>query len=155
MNATPTPTPTWPAFTTQSDDDVIIAAVSLVRLAALCGTPCVHSADVSRAGTHGPVDDDLASVVIARVLTTELHSDLLVHITVDADLAGCRPSLGEARIVGRRTSAPLATAVIEIPGAEGGALPCRLPADLQAGDLVVIPCSGTTRLRSITPSQRL
>lgn len=144
------PADVWPAFTTHAEDDVVIAAVSLVRLAALCGTPCVHTADSTTAGTHGSLEDELASVVVARVVTAGLHGDLLLHVTVDADLSGCRPALGDARLVGREAADEPTPAVIDVPGAAAGELHCELPADLRPGDLLVIPCSGTTPLRSIT-----
>ena len=45
LRTKPLTTDSWPAFTTHSDDDVVIAALSIGRLVEWCGTPCVHTAD--------------------------------------------------------------------------------------------------------------
>ncbi|MET0990338.1 MAG: hypothetical protein ABWY54_06810 [Glaciihabitans sp.] len=88
--------------------------------------------------------------MIAGVVTAKLLGDLRLRVTVDADLSGCRPALGDARLVGREAAAESTPAVIVVPGAAAGDLHCELPADLRAGDLLVIPCSGVTVLHNIT-----
>lgn len=139
----------WPAFTSHSDADVVIAAVSLVRLADLCGTPCVHTADAHDGSSSGHLGDNPVSVVIARVLSAELRSDLLLHVTLDADLADCEPTLEASRVIARAPGAFLTAAVVDTPMGSGEALACQLPADLRAGDVLVIPCHGTARLHSV------
>ena len=152
MTHTPTlaPTDMWPAFTTHSDTDVVIAAVSLTRLVGWCGTPCVHTADAVIPNSGGrPSESDLASVVIARVVSVEWRSDLGLHAVIDADLSGCQPLLAEARLMAR-TSARARTVVIltsERGALEGHAV--LLPADLTAGDLVVVPCTGVSVLHAV------
>jgi len=144
------PTDMWPAFTTHSDSDVVIAAVSLTRLVGWCGTPCVHTADAVIPNSGGrPSESDLASVVIARVISVEWRSDLGLHAVIDADLAGCQPLLAQARLMGR-TSARTSTVVIlksERSAPEGYA--ALLPADLAAGDLIVVPCTGVSVLHAV------
>jgi len=140
-------TDSWPAFTTHSDDDVVIAALSITRLVEWCGTPCVHTADAAIPGSEGrPSESELSSVVAARVVSVEWRSDLRLHVTIDAELAGCEPVLQEARLLGRASVAGPASVVLE-GGADGYAT--YLPGDLAAGDLVVIPCLGVTLLHDI------
>ena len=140
------PTDTWPAFTTHSPGDVVIAAVSLVRLVEWCGTPCVHTADAADPSTNGhPSDTELASVVIARVTSVELRSDLLLHVGIDADLAGCRPTGAAAVLIGRASTSAVASARL----GSGRTFATSLPADVVVGDLVVIPCEGVTTLHDV------
>jgi hypothetical protein len=165
MSSFSTPTPTspivtaaaagesaWPAFTSHLDDDVVIAAVSLVRLSDLCGTPCVHTADAHTPHTaHDDhhLGDHPVSVVIARVLSSELRGDLLLHVTLDADLTGCQPALEAARVIARAPGAFLTAAVVDGPTGSEAAMACQLPADLRAGDVIVIPCHGAARLHDV------
>jgi hypothetical protein len=140
----------WPAFTTHTGDDVIVAAVSLTRLVEWCGTPCVHTSDAAVAGTDGhPSETELASVVIARVLAVEWRSDLRMHVTIDADLDGGRPILSQARVIGRRATVHLSTATLEAPDAADFAFATQLPSDVVVGDLVVVPCLGVTLLHDV------
>lgn len=140
----------WPAFTTHTDHDVIIAALSIERLVEWCGTPCVHTADAAIPGSGGrPSESELASVMAARVIAVEWRSDLRLHVAIDADLSGCRPILEEARLVGREsTSAPASIVLESVRGAADGYV-TSLPGDIAAGDLVVIPCLGVTMLHGI------
>jgi hypothetical protein len=149
-------TDSWPAFTTHSDDDVVIAALSITRLVDWCGTPCVHTADAAIPGSEGrPSDSELSSVLVARVASVEWRSDLRLHVVIDADLAGCAPLLAEARLLGRASDTGPASVVLESvsggAGSSGSAdgYATRLPGDLAAGDLVVIPCLGVTLLHDI------
>lgn len=163
MTDTPTATPTitsrpkpmlttehWPAFTTHTERDVIVAALSLARLVDWCGTPCVHTADAVVPGSDGrPSDSELASVLLTRVVSAEWRSDLRLHVAIDADLGGCRPYLEQARLIGRTSTAYAASVTLEsdAPGTVGYAT--SLPADISAGDLIVIPCIGVTLLHDI------
>jgi hypothetical protein len=143
----------WPAFTTHTADDVIVAAVSLTRLVEWCGTPCVHTADAALPGSGGhPSETEMASVVIARVLAVEWRSDLRMHVTIDADLDGGRPILGQARVIGREATVHLSTATLEAPGAGDFAFAAQLPSDVVVGDLVVVPCLGATLLHDVKVS---
>jgi hypothetical protein len=140
----------WPAFTTFASDDVVVAAVSLTRLVEWCGTPCVHTADAALPGTHGlPSPTEMASIVIARVVAVQWRSDLRMHVTIDADLDGCRPILSEARVIGRQATVHRSTATLEAPGAEDFAFAAQLPSDVVLGDLIAVPCLGATLLHDV------
>ncbi|WP_411699104.1 hypothetical protein [Conyzicola sp.] len=140
----------WPAFTTHTESDVIIAALSITRLVEWCGTPCVHTADAAIPGSGGrPSESELASVVAARVVSAEWRSDLRLHVVIDADLSGCDPTAGEARLLGRASDASPASVVLESLHPRGGGSATYLPADIAVGDLVIIPCRGVTLLHDI------
>ena len=94
----------------------------------------------------------MASVVIARVLAVEWRSDLRMHVTIDADLDGGRPILGQARVIGREATVHLSTATLEAPGAGDFAFAAQLPSDVVVGDLVVVPCLGATLLHDVKVS---
>ncbi|TBN58359.1 hypothetical protein EYE40_13690 [Glaciihabitans arcticus] len=143
----------WPAHTVITEDDVIIAAVSLVRLAEICGTPCVHNDEAHPAHPHSePSKGELASVVVAEVQSAEWRSDLRLHVTINADLSGCSTDLTETRLIGRRSGAYRASVVLECatPGAFGFAT--DLPADVSRGDLIVVPCQGISLLHTVKTS---
>lgn len=144
----------WPAFTTFASDDIVVAAVSLTRLVEWCGTPCVHTADAALPGSDGhPSGTEMASVVIARVVAVQWRSDLRMHVTIDADLDGCRPILSEARVIGRQPTVHRSTATLEAMGAEDFAFAAQLPSDVAVGDLVAVPCLGATLLHDIRVGQ--
>ena len=140
----------WPAFTTHTDHDVIIAALSIERLVEWCGTPCVHTADAAIPGSGGrPSESELSSVMAARVVAVEWRSDLRLHVAIDADLSGCRPILEEARLVGRESTSGPASIVLESVRGVADGYATSLPGDIAVGDLVVIPCLGVTLLHDI------
>lgn len=165
MTDTPTATPTitssarrvapltteaWPAFTTHTDRDVIVAALSLSRLVDWCSTPCVHTADAVVPGSDGrPSESELASVLLTRVTSAEWRSDLRLHVAIDADLGGCLPFLEHARLIGRTSTAYQASVTLESAATEIVGYATSLPADIAAGDLVAIPCIGVTLLHDI------
>ncbi|PRY64336.1 hypothetical protein B0I08_11343 [Glaciihabitans tibetensis] len=143
---------TWPAFTVHTEQDVVIAAISMLRLVDLCGTPCVHTADAVQPRSGGrPSNTETASVVVARVLHVEWRSDLRLHVYIDADVRGCQPAGGELRVIGRESSEHSATTTIEVNGltGPGSGFATRVPADVRAGDLLVIPCCGPTILHDV------
>ena len=145
----------WPAFTTHTDNDVIIAALSINRLVEWCGTPCVHTADAVIPGSGGrPSESELSSVVAARVIAVEWRSDLRLHVVIDADLVGCQPIVEEVRLVGRATSSSAASVVLEADTARRDGYATYLPGDIAVGDLVVIPCLGVTLLHDVKVSRR-
>jgi hypothetical protein len=140
----------WPAFTTHTGDDVVIAALSINRLVEWCSTPCVHTADAAIPGSGGrPSDSELSSVVAARVISARWLGDLRLHVVIDADLSGCLPIVEEARLLGRESHAAPASVVLRSgrPAADGFA--AYLPGDIAAGDLVVVPCRGVTLLHDV------
>ena len=140
----------WPAFTTHTTTDVVIAVLSINRLVEWCGTPCVHTADASVPNTGGrPSDSELGSVVVARVLSVEWRSDLRLHVAIDADLSGCVPTLDEARLLGRETVANPSSVTLETTSGRAEGYATLLPGDIRAGDLVVVPCRGVTLLHGV------
>ena len=146
----PAPTDHWPAFTNHTTSDVVIAAVSITRLVEWCGTPCVHTADAVVPNTGGrPSESELASVVIAQVLTVEWRSDLRLHVAIDANLDGCVPVLSQARLMGRESHGRAAAVILEAHADAVDGHAVSLPADIAPGDLVVMPCAGVTLLHNI------
>ena len=140
----------WPAFTTHTATDVVIAALSINRLVEWCGTPCVHTADAAIPQTGGrPSDSELGSVVVARVLSVEWRSDLRLHVVIDADLSGCAATLDEARILGRETAVPVSSVTLEAAARSAAGYATLLPGDIRPGDLVVVPCTGVTLLHDV------
>ena len=145
----------WPAITTHTLDDVIIAALSMSRLVEWCGTPCVHTADAAMPHTGGrPSDSELSSVVVARVISAQWRSDLRLHVVIDANRSGCRPIVEEARLLGRASIASPASVVLESSCARRDGYAAHLPGDIAAGDLVVVPCLGVTVLHDIKVPRR-
>ncbi|MCS5498128.1 hypothetical protein NY547_12830 [Cnuibacter physcomitrellae] len=131
----------WPESTTATTTDVVVAGVSLCRLAEVCDTPCVHSAAAALPGTHGrPSPTGEATVVVATVLQAEGG-----RIRLDADLSRVSPQLAEARLLGRVSTARITRFAI---GSLQDAV-VSLPADVLPGDLVAVPCAGTVCLRDL------
>lgn len=150
LRTKPLATDSWPAFTTHSDDDVVIAALSIARLVEWCGTPCVHTADSAIPNSGGrPSESELSSVVAARVTSVEWRSDLRLHVVIDAELSGCLPIVEEARLLGRASVTSPVSVVLESRSAGRDGYATYLPGDIAAGDLVVVPCLGVTLLHDI------
>jgi hypothetical protein len=140
----------WPEYTVATPDDVTVAGLSLVTLVQWCGTPCVHTAAAVIPGTNGrPSETELASVVIVRVLSAAIENGQL-NVWIDGELDGCAAIASETRMIGRASTAPASAAAIFSVSAH---TPVRhaleLPADVSAGDLLVIPCTGVTTLRNV------
>lgn len=143
----------WPAFTVLAPDDVVVAGVALSRLVKWCGTPSVHNSGAALPGSGGLASaTDKASVVVARVVSVEWRGDLRMHVTIDANLSGCRPTIGEARVIGRQATVHLSSTTLSGPIGASESLPARLPSDLVEGDLIVVPCLGATLLHEVKGS---
>jgi hypothetical protein len=140
----------WPAHTTVSPTDVTIAGLSLVTLVEWCETPCVHTAAAVIRGTNGRASEtELASVVVTRV-TSVSRTDGQLGVWVDAELNRCTAICGEARLIGRASTAHAASAVL-FPASPSGTVhrALYLPDDLVEGDLIAVPCIGVTLLRNV------
>lgn len=148
----------WPEHTSATVDDVVIAGVSLVRLAALCETPCVHTAEafVPGARMRPALRHDVAVIVVA--ITDVIDTPTGRVALIDGELSGARALWHESRLIGRVSTAPAAdwsmlnasaTAMTE-PGATAA-----LPADVRRGDLVAIPCAGAVALHDVRPAARV
>jgi hypothetical protein len=140
----------WPAFTTHTAPDVIVAAISMTRLVEWCGTPCVHTAEAVIPHSGGrPSDTETDSVVITRVLSTEWRSDLRLHVTVDADLGRSLPIMSESRIIGREVDPAVASVTLESSAHGSLGFATSLPAKIAVGDLIAIPCRGIALLHDL------
>ena len=140
----------WPAFTTLTSSDVVVAAVSLTRLVEWCGTPCVHTADAAAVdGGDRSAEAQSASVVVTRVLAVEWRSDLRLHVAIDADLSTSSPAMTESRIIGREAGPSMASVTLEAHGPTGLGFATELPALIAVGDLIAIPCRGIARLHDL------
>jgi hypothetical protein len=151
----------WPNFTTTSTVDVTIAGVSLLRLVDWCGTPCVHTAPAPPAIARRR-DSDMASVIVAKVLAVEpraadpdgthLGAGIgTLDVWIDADLSGCSAFPSETRMIGRASTAH--DTVVRLRSESGDfSAPFELASDIHFGDLLAIPCSGTTSLHDIDPN---
>ena len=142
----------WPEFTTTSVQDVVVAGVSLTRLAAWSGTPCIHSAAAVVPGTGGmPSEGSTASVVVTRVVEVAAAADGMLDVWIDARLTEVPAATAELRMIGRVSTACDAPARIHQAGAAGVLHVEALVSDLRAGDLLAVPCVGTVVLRQIDP----
>ncbi|MFC7431962.1 MULTISPECIES: hypothetical protein [unclassified Agrococcus] len=136
----------WPEETRARVDDVVVGGLSLRAVAAVTGTPCIHAGAAVRPGTGGlPSPDAVTSVVVAMVVA-------LVPVAggcgaaLDVDARGVPLAWGEARLLGRASTARrVPTAVVSCGLVI--ATP-RLVADLHPGDLVAIPGAGRVRIRA-------
>ncbi|WIE65103.1 hypothetical protein DEI99_000825 [Curtobacterium sp. MCLR17_036] len=149
----------WPAHTVPTTDDVLVAAISMVRLADLAGTPCVHTAEQAppryRPRDWAPRD---VSVAVASVARVRRPRPGVVLLELDAVLPRCAV-LEQVRLIGRTSTAPLSTmyVVTRCDGETDGPfhrLPTPLPADVRAGDLVCFPCLATVRHRDVVEPVR-
>ena len=146
----------WPDHTEATTTDVVIAGVSMLRLAELCATPCVHTGErtiaARRAG--GALRTDIA-VVIARVVMVVTNADADRVVLIDACLEGVEAVWSEMRLIGRASTAGDAGAILLDGNAEGSTPKpphVALPGDLRAGDLLLLPCVGTVSLHQVRPS---
>jgi hypothetical protein len=138
----------WPEFTTTTTSDVVVAGVSLIRLAEWCGTPCVHTAAAVVPGTGGkPSDSELASVVVLRVVGVTARHDGGLDVRLDGELHLVAAMTAEARLIGR-------VSTIRDARAHVGASVIDLPGDLREGDLLAIPVRGVARLHDVDPRRR-
>jgi len=149
----------WPAYTETTTDDVLVAAVSMVRLAGLTGTPCVHTAEQAppryRPRSWSPRD---VSVAVASVVRVRRSRTGVVLLELDAVLPPFAV-LDQVRLIGRvSTAAPTRTSVVmPYDGSDGEPfhrLPAPLPADVREGDLLCFPCVSAIRHRDVVEPVR-
>lgn len=154
----------WPATTAATTTDVVIAGVSLTRLAEWCGTPCVHTAPAVIPHSGGrPSASEQATVVLASVTGVGVSAGGTLIATIDADLDDVNAVWSELRLIGRVSTAH--TSIVAIRGIETerssitdpAADECwplhlaGLPGDLRIGDLVAVPCPGAIARRHLHP----
>lgn len=135
----------WPAHTSLSTTDVIVADVPMLHLVARQGTPCVHTAAAVIPGTGGcPSSTEQTSVIVARVVAVAAGEDGH-HLTLDARLSETDACWSELRLIGRASTTHSVAFRVENESAidPAGDEPfVQLPRDLVAGDLLAVPCRG-------------
>jgi hypothetical protein len=149
----------WPAHTVTTTDDVLVAAVSMVRLAGLAGTPCVHTSDQAppRYRPRGWTPREM-SVAVASVVQVRRPRPDVVLLELDAVLPHCAV-LDQVRLIGRVSTAPAmrASVVSACDGSTEGPfhrLPAPVPSDVRAGDLLCFPCVVAIRHRDVVEPVR-
>ncbi|KQR92138.1 MAG: hypothetical protein J0I33_03835 [Microbacterium ginsengisoli] len=130
----------WPARTHATTRDVVIAGVSVLRYAELCGTPCVTTAPAI-VPLSGGVPSATASTSVLVAAVTGCDDGML---RLDARLDELAPCWAEARLLGRISHAAERRWRL-------GACTVVLPADLGVGDVVALPCPGAVGLGDIRP----
>ncbi|MET4157683.1 hypothetical protein [Agromyces sp. PvR057] len=133
----------WPHHTAFPGVDVVIADVSMLHAADQHGTPCVRNAEAD----HG-----MASVIVARIDALIRNPNGTTEIWVDAELHHAEPVAGCTRLLGRRSRARRRWVELRPHGAD--ALLARLPADVEPGDLIAIPCRRPIALANLRRSSR-
>lgn len=145
----------WPDRTHATVDDVVIGGVSLVRLADICETPCVHTAAgvVPRtAGRASSVDDTTA--IVTSVRTVSRHASGTVVVQLDAQLGLVPVIVRELRLIGRVSTVHDVATVVGL-GDEGPSVTVvDLPGDLRVGDLLVVPCPGDVTVGQVRRGPR-
>jgi len=133
----------WPERTRPTLDDVVIGGVSLVRLASICETPCVHTgaALVPRFGGRVSTVDD-ATAIVVTVSNVCRHSSGAIVVQVDARLGAVPVAIGELRLIGRISTAHDVAMVIGLQDEGPDLAVADLPGDLRIGDLLAVPCPG-------------
>lgn len=141
----------WPAHTEPTTDDVRVSAVSMARLADVAGTPCVHTAEEAPPRYRSRDWTPRGMSVAVAAVTGVRRTDGGLVLELDAVLPACAV-LDEARLIGRRTTAPRATAVVRDPLADGEGADAPVlvvPADVAVGDLVCFPCGRALTHREV------
>ncbi|MFL0565248.1 hypothetical protein ACH0CG_05795 [Microbacterium sp. 179-I 1D1 NHS] len=148
----------WPEHTVAEVRDVVVAGVSLARLAELEGTPCVMTGDLAhphaREARLRGVGMDV-TVLVFRVTLRVDSQDARRLALVDCTTHGLPIQWEHCRLIGRASTAK-ATEFDIVPGDVGApAWPynhASLPADLVEGDLLAVPCTGALALRDVKPA---
>lgn len=149
----------WPVHTQPTVSDVIVAGVSLIRLAEISGTPAVLTGDLPRPGrpreralTGGT---DVTVLVFRITLRVDTQEDKRIALT-DCTFDGVTAQWSECRLIGR-ASGSRSVRIELIPGDVGDASwphpVAMLPGDLREGDLVVVPCLGAAALHDVRPQR--
>jgi hypothetical protein len=141
----------WPAHTEPTTDDVRVSAVSMSRLAEITGTPCVHTAEEAPPRYRGRDWAPRSMSVAVAAVTDVRRTPAGLVVQLDAVLPDCAV-LDEARLIGRRTTAPrLAAEVVSADDEHRAVAVLVIPADVAVGDLVCFPCRRALRHREVAP----
>ena len=139
----------WPVHTAPTTTDVVVGGISLMRLLEISGSPAVLTGDLPlpSAGT------DVTVLLFRITLRVDTQEGKRIALT-DCFFDGIDAVWEECRLIGR-TSTARATTIELIPGEENDAAwphpIATLPADLRAGDVVVVPCAGAVTLHDVRP----
>lgn len=146
----------WPERTVSTPVDVVVSGVSLLRLADLCGTPCVHTADAVIPNTRGRRSPtEITTTVVVRVASVSRHPQGALMVTVDADLSSVDARFDEVRLIGRVSMSRDVTCFLtNTCGSRESSAPFQrlgtgLPGDLAVGDLLALPCRGLVTLHDV------
>lgn len=155
----------WPELTSVTTSDVIVSGVSMLRLVELCDTPCIHTAAAVIPGSGGrPSSYKQAAVIVVTVAS--VHREGAARIVVlDACLGRVPVVWEQLRLIGRASTAYSSAVTLEADAVTtkdaavlvGSATPAGemvlvwLPDDLEAGDLLAVPCAAMTVLRQLRP----
>ncbi|MDQ1205525.1 hypothetical protein [Microbacterium sp. SORGH_AS_0862] len=133
----------WPAGTHASPRDVVISGVSMLRLAEICGTPCVYSgAAIIPFGGGKASPTETVTVILSTVTGVD---DRGICLDTRFDLHS--PTWREARLLGRVSRAK--EVPLDLHGLDGEGARVSLPGDLQPGDVLAVPCAGSFRVGDV------
>ena len=147
----------WPMDTVHTREDVLVGGHSLRGLATTRGTPAVLIHPAGHPERTGG-SDAYVTLVITRVLAVAGDTRGALHVRVDGDMTEVTPDWAGSTVLGRPDAGSRAPASIETIGA--APLPGEVPQEIQAGDLLVVPCAGTIALATVrhhpatTPNER-
>jgi hypothetical protein len=146
----------WPEGTGATVADVVVSGISLVRLAEVYGTPCVHTGASVIPHTGGrPSATRETTVVVVRITRVERTGSGDLVVATDGVIYPTALVMSELRLVGRASTAHLARVRLTRGGVPDGAdvgAETELVSDLRVGDLLAAPCHAvettwTQRLR--------
>lgn len=148
----------WPERTIVTTTDVLVSGISLLRLAEVCGTPCVHSAAAVIPKTGGrPSSSERTAVVVVRITAVGHYATRNLVVQTDARLDNLRLIWSETRLINRASIARSAMVLIDRRSPAADTSPSRdllaveLPSDLWAGDLLAIPSRSITTTWAMQP----
>jgi len=136
----------WPEETVVSESDIVVAGISLNRLAEVCGTPAAHSAaSVVPATGQQPSLDGFTGVLVTRVIAVAEHRSGVTVVQLDARLDNLRLVWSETRVIGARFGSRCKLSLlVRRPGTvdievTDDVLVVDLSARVAVGDLIAIP----------------
>ena len=136
----------WPEATVATDTDIVVAGISLRRLADVCGTPTSHSAASVRSNSRSLREAGTSTgVLVTRVLAVADHYSGVPVVQVDARLDHLRLVWSEARVIGAKAGARSKLSLLVRKAGRvditktHNVLVVDLPARITAGDLIAIP----------------
>lgn len=138
----------WPEATTTTVTDVVVAGISLVRLAEVSGTPCGFAGASVIPHTGGrPSATSETSVRVVRITGIVARPGGELMVETDGELDPASVVVSELRLIGRASTAYVGPVLLAPCGGRDGAVApgasaprVELPNDLRVGDLLAVPC---------------